>query len=72
MQDSIGKTVAFSLFTGKIKEVSAAEAPDLLVNSQPLWFGFKFPSEFKRWEYLHGSGWLEGFATGSCTAYSSR
>jgi len=39
----IAKSISFSLLTGKIEEVTSSDAPDLVINSQPLWFGFKFP-----------------------------
>ena len=39
----LGKNISFALSTGKIWETSAAPAPDLVINSQALWFGFKFP-----------------------------
>jgi UDP-MurNAc hydroxylase len=39
----LGKNISFSLSTGKIAETSLSEAPDLVINSQALWFGFKFP-----------------------------
>jgi len=38
----LGKTISFRLADGAIREVAAAAA-DLEINSQPLWFGFKFP-----------------------------
>lgn len=37
------KTVEFSLTTGGIEEAPDSMLPDLSINSQPLWFGFKFP-----------------------------
>ena len=39
----LGKTVALRLAKGSLVEVENATEPDLVVNSQPLWFGFKFP-----------------------------
>jgi hypothetical protein len=39
----LAKSISFSLLTGKIEEVTSSDAPDLVINSQPLWFGFKFP-----------------------------
>lgn len=39
----LGKNISFSLSTGRIGEMSLVEAPDLMVNSQALWFAFKFP-----------------------------
>jgi UDP-MurNAc hydroxylase len=39
----LGKTITFSLATGKIEETPASQSSGLVVNSQPLWFGFKFP-----------------------------
>ncbi|HVB83101.1 MAG TPA: MBL fold metallo-hydrolase [Candidatus Binataceae bacterium] len=38
----LGQTIAFRLAEGSIAEVSKAIEPDLVINSQPLWFGFKF------------------------------
>jgi UDP-MurNAc hydroxylase len=39
----LDKTIQFSLAKGQIAEVDSAQHPDLSINSQPLWFGFKFP-----------------------------
>jgi UDP-MurNAc hydroxylase len=39
----LNKTVSFSLYNGEIEERSLLKAPDLRINSQPLWFAFKFP-----------------------------
>lgn len=39
----LNKTVVFSLANGTIEEASNSRQPDLSINSQPLWFGFKFP-----------------------------
>ena len=39
----IDKTVQFSLAKGHIVEVDNSKQPDLSINSQPLWFGLKFP-----------------------------
>jgi UDP-MurNAc hydroxylase len=39
----LDKTVAFRLAEGPLEEIDNATEPDLLINSQPLWFGFKFP-----------------------------
>jgi UDP-MurNAc hydroxylase len=39
----LDKTIVFSLASGRIEEISDSMLPDLSVNSQPLWFGFKFP-----------------------------
>jgi UDP-MurNAc hydroxylase len=39
----LDKTVVFSLANGTIEEVPGSTTPDLSINSQPLWFGFKFP-----------------------------
>jgi UDP-MurNAc hydroxylase len=39
----LDKTVAFRLTKGSLEEVDNTTAPDLVINSQPLWFGFKFP-----------------------------
>jgi UDP-MurNAc hydroxylase len=39
----LDKTVEFSLASGQIAETQESHQPDLLINSQPLWFGFKFP-----------------------------
>ena len=38
----LDKTVIFSLAKGTIWEAAGSPPPDLSVNSQPLWFGFKF------------------------------
>lgn len=37
------KTVAFRLASGSLEEIDDSIEPDLVINSQPLWFGFKFP-----------------------------
>ena len=39
----LDKTVAFRLATGSLEEIDSSTEPDLVINSQPLWFGFKFP-----------------------------
>jgi UDP-MurNAc hydroxylase len=39
----LDKTVEFSLAKGQIAETQESYQPDLSINSQPLWFGFKFP-----------------------------
>ena len=39
----LDKTIVFSLANGSIVEALDSPAPDLSINSQPLWFGFKFP-----------------------------
>ena len=39
----LDKTVEFSLASGRIAEIQESYQPDLSINSQPLWFGFKFP-----------------------------
>lgn len=39
----LDKTVEFSLARARIGEVRDSRQPDLSINSQPLWFGFKFP-----------------------------
>jgi UDP-MurNAc hydroxylase len=39
----LDKTVEFRLAKGSLEEVDNATEPDLVINSQPLWFGFKFP-----------------------------
>lgn len=39
----LDKTVQFSLASGRIAETEESYQPDLSINSQPLWFGFKFP-----------------------------
>ncbi len=36
-------TVALRLATGSLEEIDSSTEPDLVINSQPLWFGFKFP-----------------------------
>jgi hypothetical protein len=38
----LGKTIAFRLADGSLRETDDPAA-DLEINSQPLWFGFKFP-----------------------------
>jgi UDP-MurNAc hydroxylase len=40
-------TVAFRLATGSLEEIDSSTKPDLVINSQPLWFGFKFPFGFQ-------------------------
>jgi UDP-MurNAc hydroxylase len=37
------KTVALRLAKGSLEEIDNSAEPDLVINSQPLWFGFKFP-----------------------------
>jgi UDP-MurNAc hydroxylase len=39
----LDKTVEFSLASGRIAEAQESYRLDLSINSQPLWFGFKFP-----------------------------
>jgi UDP-MurNAc hydroxylase len=39
----LDKTVVFRLSKGSLEEIDKATVPDLAINSQPLWFGFKFP-----------------------------
>jgi UDP-MurNAc hydroxylase len=39
----LDKTIVFSLASGQIDEAANSTPPDLSINSQPLWFGFKFP-----------------------------
>jgi len=39
----LDKTVRFSLANGSLEEIDNSVEPDLVINSQPLWFGFKFP-----------------------------
>jgi UDP-MurNAc hydroxylase len=39
----LATTIQFSLPQGQIAEVGDSHEPDLSINSQPLWFGFKFP-----------------------------
>jgi len=39
----LGKTVQFRLAKGSLEEIDSSTEPDLAINSQPLWFGFKFP-----------------------------
>jgi UDP-MurNAc hydroxylase len=39
----LDKTIEFSLASGQIAEAPGSQPPDLSINSQPLWFGFKFP-----------------------------
>jgi UDP-MurNAc hydroxylase len=39
----LDKTVVFRLSKGSLEEIDNASEPDLVINSQPLWFGFKFP-----------------------------
>lgn len=39
----LDRTIEFSLAKGQIAEARDAQHPDLSINSQPLWFGFKFP-----------------------------
>jgi UDP-MurNAc hydroxylase len=38
----LDRTVTFRLATGSLEEVGNSIEPDLVINSQPLWFGFKF------------------------------
>ncbi len=38
----LDKTVVFRLAKGSLEEVGNPAEPDLVINSQPLWFGFKF------------------------------
>ena len=38
----LDKTVVFRLAKGSLEEVDNSMEPDLVINSQPLWFGFKF------------------------------
>jgi UDP-MurNAc hydroxylase len=38
----LARSISFRLSTGVIKEVPWSKSPDLIMNSQPLWFGFKF------------------------------
>jgi UDP-MurNAc hydroxylase len=39
----LDKTVRFRLASGSLEEIDNSVEPDLVINSQPLWFGFKFP-----------------------------
>lgn len=39
----LDKTVRFRLAEGSLEEIDNSAEPDLAINSQPLWFGFKFP-----------------------------
>jgi UDP-MurNAc hydroxylase len=39
----LDRTVQFKLSHGTLHEVSNATEPTLVINSQPLWFSFKFP-----------------------------
>jgi UDP-MurNAc hydroxylase len=39
----LNKMIRFRLATDVIEELSVTTPPDLVINSQPLWFGFKFP-----------------------------
>lgn len=39
----LGKMARFSLAEGSFLEVANSEPPDLIVNSQPLWFAFSVP-----------------------------
>lgn len=39
----LGETIEFSIAKGQIARVQHSRLPDLSINSQPLWFGFKFP-----------------------------
>ena len=43
----LDKTVAFRLASRSLEEIDNASEPDLVINSQPLWFGFKFPFGFQ-------------------------
>ena len=38
----LDQTVAFRLAKGSLEEVGNPVEPDLVINSQPLWFGFNF------------------------------
>jgi len=38
----LNKTVRFRFSTGVIEEISTTALTDLVINSQPLWFGFRF------------------------------
>jgi UDP-MurNAc hydroxylase len=39
----LDKTIRFRLAEGSLEEIDNSTEPDLAINSQPLWFGFKFP-----------------------------
>jgi len=39
----LDESIIISLAKGTIEEASGSPAPDLSINSQPLWFGLKFP-----------------------------
>jgi UDP-MurNAc hydroxylase len=39
----LNETIVFSLARGRIEKASESEQPDVVINSQPLWFGFKLP-----------------------------
>jgi UDP-MurNAc hydroxylase len=39
----LDKTIEFRLAKGSLREVDKSTPPDLIVNSQPLWFSFRFP-----------------------------
>jgi UDP-MurNAc hydroxylase len=39
----LDKTVAFRLATCSLEEIGSSTKPDLVINSQPLWFAFRFP-----------------------------
>jgi UDP-MurNAc hydroxylase len=39
----LDKTVVLRLAKGSLEEIDNSTEPDLVINSQPLWFGFKFP-----------------------------
>ena len=39
----LDKTIRFRFSTGVIQEITVTYMTDLSINSQPLWFGFKFP-----------------------------
>ena len=39
----LDRTVRFRLASGSLEEIDNSAEPDLVINSQPLWFGFKFP-----------------------------
>jgi UDP-MurNAc hydroxylase len=39
----LDKTVQFKLDHGPLTDISNTVEPDLVINSQPLWFAFKFP-----------------------------
>ena len=39
----LDKTVRFRLASGSLETIDNSVEPDLVINSQPLWFGFRFP-----------------------------